>query len=149
VLGTLLTIYSICKIFYTAKNLRATSSYNVRFKNTTFLYHSILLAFNCVAELLSYIYGRGDFSPYSESFAPTIANFVILALDMTVQLFIVHICVNLGAEDFLSRYTCYLVDDGQGGFVFRFVPKESVAKAIDSSFFSDQRTELTESGRSQ
>jgi hypothetical protein len=67
---------------------------------------------------------------------------------MTVQLFIVHICVNLGAEDGLSQFICYIIYDGLGGYIFKFVPKVLVAKSIDSSFISDEVTEMTESGRS-
>lgn len=144
VLGTLLTIYSVSKIFYTAKNLRSTSNYNVRSKKTSFIVHAILLAINCVAELLSYFYGRGDFSPYRVSFAPNVANFVILALEFFIQLFIVFICVTLGANKSLSRFSCQLFDDGMGGYLVKFIPKKPLPESVGRPYASDLPSERSE-----
>ena len=45
-------------------------------------------------------------------------------------MFICYICVKLGATDSLNRFDCCLVDDGNGGYQIKFIPKMNMPEAI-------------------
>ncbi len=49
-------------------------------------------------------------------------------------MFLVYICVTLGALDGLNRFSCYLIEDGQGGYMLTFVAKERIPEAIGTPF---------------
>jgi hypothetical protein len=59
-------------------------------------------------------------------------------VDMLTQLLICYICVTLGARDSLNRFDCYMVDDGQGGFIMRFVAKHPVPEAIGVPYAAER-----------
>ena len=54
--------------------------------------------------------------------------------------------MTLGAKDGLSRFNCYLIDDGQGGYVVKFVAKQVLPEAIGTPYAANvQRDSLNES----
>ncbi len=62
------------------------------------------------------------------------SNFVIPTLDLINQLFLVYICVTLGAIDGLNRFSCFIIEDGYGGYLVKFVAKEEIPEAIGTPF---------------
>ena len=45
---------------------------------------------------------------------------------MIVQLLICYICYTLGASDQLTRFDCFLIEDGQGNFIVKYKLKEGI-----------------------
>ena len=57
-----------------------------------------------------------------------------------------YICVTLGAKDGLSRFSCYLIEDGRGSYVVKFVAKQILPEAIGTPFAAKSvRDSLNES----
>jgi len=42
--------------------------------------------------------------------------------------------VTLGAIDGLNRFSCLITEDGCGGYLIKFVPKEEIPEAIGTPF---------------
>ncbi len=54
--------------------------------------------------------------------------------------------MTLGAKDGLSRFNCYLVEDGQGCYVVKFVAKQVLPEAIGTPYAANgERDSLNES----
>ena len=64
---------------------------------------------------------------------------------MIVQLLICYICYTLGASDQLTRFDCFLIEDGQGNFIVKYKLKEGVPQAIGEAYVDEGATENTES----
>jgi hypothetical protein len=64
---------------------------------------------------------------------------------MIVQLLICHICYTLGASDQLTRFDCFLIEDGQGNFIVKYKLKEGIPQAIGEAYVADVSIEITES----
>ena len=47
-------------------------------------------------------------------------------IDMIMQLLICYICYTLGASDQLTRFDCFLIEDGQGNFIVMYKLKEGI-----------------------
>ena len=90
--------------------------------------HSTLLIIQCSLVILGNI-------PYE--WAPRY-NSIIWAvepiIDMIIQLLICYICFTLGASDQLTRFDCYLLEDGQGNFIVKYKLKEGVPQAIGEAY---------------
>ena len=70
---------------------------------------------------------------------------MIPAVDMIVQLLICYICYKLGASDQLTRFDCFLIEDGRGNFIVKYKLKEGIPQAIGEAYVADVPTEHTES----
>jgi hypothetical protein len=114
--STVVSIYSICQIFATTKQLSATND-KVRLNNITLEIHSALLVLNVLAAILYTLSFIGFIGFY------VIITTVLMIFDLLIQLFICYICVKLGATDSLNRFDCCLVDDGNGGYHIKFILK--------------------------
>jgi hypothetical protein len=125
VASTIMSVYSIGKIFITTKQLSATNE-KVSLKNYTLLIHAALIVLNCCAVFLI----GNELRIRSNPRFYTILLSIYVVLDFIVQLFICYICVKFGAIDSLNRFDCYLVDDGNGGYQIKFILRKSVPEAI-------------------
>ena len=56
---------------------------------------------------------------------------------MIVQLLICYICFTLGASDQLTRFDCFLIENGQGNFILKYKLKEGIPQAIGEAYFAD------------
>jgi hypothetical protein len=68
---------------------------------------------------------------------------------MIVQLLICYICYTLGASDQLTRFDCYLIEDGQGNFILKYKLKEGIPQAIGEAYVADVSAEDIESEYSE
>ena len=66
-------------------------------------------------------------------------------IDMIVQLLICYICYTLGASDQLTRFDCFLIEDGQGNFTVMYKLKEGIPQVIGEAYVASIPTEHTES----
>ena len=66
-------------------------------------------------------------------------------IDLTVQFLICYICFTLGASDQLTRFDCFLIEDGQGNFIVKYKLKEGIPQAIGEAYVADVASENTES----
>jgi hypothetical protein len=101
------------------------SDEKVRLKSYTLEIHLALLVLNCLAAVCYtvtyYVFPAHIY---------LILSIVLPIADLLVQLFICYICVKLGATDSLNRFDCCLVDDGNGGYQIKFIPKKNVPETI-------------------
>jgi hypothetical protein len=105
IMSTVITIYSICKIFETSKQLSATNQ-NVHINLRTMICHSSLL-------IVSSLIAIGYNTPYDKM--PRIASVIYVSLpviDIIVQLLICYICWTVGSSEQLKRFDCILIEDG-------------------------------------
>ena len=51
---------------------------------------------------------------------------------------ICYICWTLGASDQLTRFDCYLIEDGQGVFHVKYQLKDSVPDSIGEAYRADK-----------
>jgi hypothetical protein len=116
VAGTVVSIYSICQIFATTKQVSATNA-KVRLNSNTLEIHSALLLLNCVAAVCYTVTLNASTKIHIT------ASIVLPIVDLFVQLFICYICVKLGAMDSLNRFDCCLVEDSNGGYQIKFILK--------------------------
>ena len=117
--STITSIYAICKILAINKELSLTNP-NVKINKKTMVLHSTLLIVQSCTAILANI-------PWS--WAPRyniIIWAVIPVIDMIVQLLICYICYTLGASDQLTRFDCFLIEDGHGNFIVKYKLKEGV-----------------------
>ena len=112
-----ISIYSICQIFTTTKQVSATNA-KVRLNSKTLEIHSALLVLNCIVVVCF----TAAYLPSSRIF--NIVFMVLTMADLLIQLFICYICVKLGASDSLNRFDCCLVEDGNGGRQIKFFLKK-------------------------
>ena len=64
---------------------------------------------------------------------------------MIVQLLICYICYTLGASDQLTRFDCFLIEDGQGNFIVMYKLKEAVPQAIGEAYRNSTQLEDSDS----
>ena len=108
----------------TTKQLSATND-KVSLKNNTLLIHAALIVLSCSLAVYK------EENKYVGRLRLYIAVLCTLStLDLIVQLFICYICIKFGANDNLNRFDCCLVDDGNGGYQIKFIPRQSVPAAI-------------------
>ena len=132
--STVVSIYSICQIFATTKQLSATNQ-KVRLNSKTLEIHSALLVLSCFA---SVCYPAHTYFPLRIA---VITGFIVVIVDLLIQLFICYICVKLGFLDSLNRFDCCLVDDGNGGYQIKFILKKNMPEAIGVLHASKEVTE--------
>ena len=87
------------------------------------------MTIDCFAEVLHFL-SLKDSSREKENWL----YFALPTTELPIQLFLVYICVTLGSLDGLNRFSCYLIEDGHGGYVFTFVAKEGIPDAIGTPF---------------
>ena len=119
IISTSVTIYSICEIFAINKELSVTNP-NVKINKKTMVLHSTLLIIQCSAVILANVPYKWAPQFYVKLWA------VIPLIDMIVQLLICYICYTLGASEMLTRFDCYLIEDGQGNFIVKYKLKEGI-----------------------
>ncbi len=125
VASTLVSVYSIRKIFVTTKQLSATND-KVSLKNNTLLIHAALIVLSC--SLAVYKEENKKYVGIPRLYIAVLCT--LSTLDLIVQLFMCYICIKFGANDNLNRFDCCLVDDGNGGYQIKFIPRQSVPTAI-------------------
>ena len=59
-----------------------------------------------------------------------------------------YICVTLGALDGLNRYSCFIIEDGFGGYLVKFVANKEVPEAIGVPFAADSVNDSLNSSNS-
>jgi hypothetical protein len=121
--STAISIYSICQIFATTKQVSATNE-KVRLNSNTLEMHSALLVLNSIVTICYTVAYNASLRIYY------IVSIVLVIADFLIQLFICYICVKLGANDSLNRLDCFLVDDGSGRYQIKFFMKKNVPEAI-------------------
>jgi uncharacterized membrane protein len=130
IMSTITTIYAICKIFAINRELSLTNP-NVKINKKSMVLHSTLLIIQCFVVFLANV---------SYFWAPRFYNQLLTVLpmiDMIVQLLICYICFTLGASDQLTRFDCYLIEDGQGNFIVKYKLKEWVPEAIGEAYVAN------------
>ena len=121
--STAISIYSICQIFATTKQVSATNE-KVRLNSNTLEMHSALLVLNSIVAVCYTVAYNASLRIYY------IVSIVLVIADLLIQLFICFICVKLGANDSLNRFDCCLVDDGSGRYIIKFFLKKNVPETI-------------------
>jgi len=58
-----------------------------------------------------------------------------------VQLLICYICASLGTSDQLNRFDCFIVPDGQGGYLIRYRLKQGVPETVGVPYCAAEHTE--------
>ena len=96
--------------------------------------HSALLVIQSVSSLLTNV-------PNSwQAFEIDLWS-IIPIVDLVVQLLICYICWTLGDSEQLNKFDCYMIEDGQGGFLLKYVDRESVHSAIGEAYLATNQSD--------
>ena len=96
--------------------------------------HSALLVIQCTSTLLT------NFPDSWQALQIDLWSIIPL-VDLVVQLLICYICWTLGASEQLNKFDCYMIEDGRGGFLLKYVHRESVRSAIGEAYLATNQSD--------
>ncbi len=104
--STLISLYSIHKLFETIKELRQSNS-NVEFNKWTLVFHSTFLICAVLANTIDVVTSALDI-------ANMLIYCIVIIIDAILQLAICYICWTMGSDQHLRQFKCYIVKDVYG-----------------------------------